>query len=203
MPAKDGYKGQAAINTAMGEVVFPASENEPHDAEQYQFEKVIGKRFKSGRAPLKRLTPRHKNIIALHLRCLSNRDIALVTGLSEVSVAGTLRDTLSQEIILSYLEGIDEELKSLAPMAVDALRSGLGAGSIDTRLKAADKFFHVTGRYAKAESTGETAEDVLARALARVAVEQSGQLRELQRGAPRQIIDGRALPIKEENKADV
>lgn len=197
MPGKDGYVGQAAINREMDEVVFPSTQNEAHDPEQYQFEKIIGKRSRSGRKPLKRLTPRHKNIIALHLRCLSHRDIAVVTGMSEVSVAETLKDSLSQEIISVYLGGMEEELQSLAPMAVDALRSGLGAGDIGVRLKAADRFFRVTGRYSKAETSNETAEDVLARALARVAVEQSGQLRELQRRTPGQLIDGRALPVQD------
>lgn len=199
MTTKDGYKGQEAINLAMGERIYPTPSNgNAYDPEQYAFEKVVGKRTRTGQLKLRKLTARHKNVIALHLRGLSGRDIALVTGLGEAYVYAVIRDPLSQEIITGYLEGVDEELKSLGPMAVDAIRSGLGSDKEGIRLRAADHFFRATGKYAKAEGTGETAEDVLARALARVAVEQSSQLREVRREPPVKLIDGTATRRSED-----
>ena len=158
MAQKDGYVGQVAINMEMGEEILPTKTPPPYDPEQYQFEKVIGKRLSSGSASLKRLSARHKNVIAMHLRCLSNRDIAFVTGMSEVNVGKILRDPLCQEIIGSYLDDMDGELLSLAPLAVDAVRSGLTSDDAKVQLNAADKYFKATGKYAKAESGVETAE---------------------------------------------
>lgn len=192
--ASSRYKGQAAINMAIGEVVFPACHNPPHDPEQYRFEKIIGRRTPSGVFKLKKLRPKHKNVIALHLRGLSNRDVAFVTGLHEQYIGDILGDPLSHEVIQAYLSGIDHELAALAPKAVDALRSGLDSDNNSIKLQAADRFFKVTGKYAQAESTGETAEDVLARALARVASENAASLREVTRQPPMHQIEGRSRP---------
>lgn len=193
----DDYVGQAEINNRVGEVLFADSPTEgTYDPEQYRFEKIIGRRLKTGAFPLKRLGTVHKNVIALHLRSLSNRDIALITGLNESTISRILNDPLAQEVIQLYLSGIDQELQGLAPMAVDALRSGLSSQDTDTQLKAADKFFKATGRYAKAEKGGESAEDVLARALARVASENASSLRELTRQAPTRMLEGKAQDVE-------
>lgn len=196
---KDGYKGQAAINKALGEVVFSTPDNNEHDPDQYQFDRVIGRRRSNGQIKLKRLSAQHKNVIALHVRCLSNRDIAFITGLTDHHVGMILRDPLSQEIIGSYLGGIDQELSSLAPLAVDAVRAGLEAGDVKIRLHAADRFFKATGKYAKAEAGHETAEDVLARALARVASENASALREIVRVPPVRVIEGISSPVTEDS----
>lgn len=193
--AKDGYRGQEAINALAGEEIFNdgggSAVTAKYDPEQYQWGKVIGKRLPTGQQKLRKLTARHKNVIALHLRSLSNRDIAFITGLAEGVVGNILRDPLSQEVISNYLEGIEQELLSLTPMAIDALRSGLGDGSVKTRLNAADKFFRATGRYAQSEKAGDTAEDVLARALARVAEDNSATLRQLTRTPPPMTLEQR------------
>lgn len=202
MTQKDGYKGQVAINLEMGEEVFSSPQtHDPYDPAQYQFEKIIGKRLTTGHTGFKRLSARHKNVIALHLRCLSNRDIAFVTGLDDVHVGRILKDPLCQEIIGNYLDDMDNELLSLAPLAVDAVRSALGDGDAKVRLNAADKYFKATGKYARAEGGGETAEDVLARALARVASDNATALRQLTRTPPIRVIEGTTVDNDEEGIA--
>lgn len=190
--SRDGWVGQEEANRRLGETIettVPASKRPQHDPERYRFEKIIGTRTSSGRKPLKRLNAKHRNVIALHLRCLSGRDISEITGFSESTISQILADPLAQEVIGSYVEGINAELEALMPLGVDAVRTGLMDDEPRVRLLAADRLFKATGRYAAAEQRRESAEDVLARALARVALERErsgdgGGLRELQRSAP-------------------
>lgn len=159
-------------------------DDKKYNSEQYQFEKVIGKRTRTGELKLKRLKGIHRQMIAYHLRGMSGRDIAFVTGFDEVAISRILRDPLSAAYINAVLESSDMELSALAPMAVDAVRSGLESDNEGTRLKAADKFFRATGKYNKTDTAAETAEDVIARALAQVAATQAGILRDLTRPDP-------------------
>lgn len=192
----EGYVGQREVNERLGETLFNDNAHQ-YDPEQYQFDKITGKRT-SKRTPLKRLKAYHRNIIALHLRGMSNRDISTITGINESNISGIINDKLSQEIIQNYIEGVDRELEALAPMAVDAIRGALGSNDANVQLKAADKFFKATGRYAKAEKGGDSAEDVLARALARVAQENASTLREVTRSPSAQLIDGTMRDVTDE-----
>ena len=189
--APDGWLGQEEVNRRLGEDVettVPSSLRPEFDPEEYRFEKIIGTRLPGGEKPLKRLNVKHRNVIALHLRGLSARDIRDITGLCERSVYKIINDPLSQDIVRHYIEGIDAELEALAPLAVGAVRDGLNEKQDPrVRLLAADRFFKATGRYVQAEQKRESAEDVLARALARVAAERDrggAHLRELRRSAP-------------------
>ncbi|KKL99131.1 hypothetical protein LCGC14_1817440, partial [marine sediment metagenome] len=149
-----------------------------HDPEQYQFEKIIGKRNKAGVPFLRKLRVVHRRMIALHLRGFSNRDIQVMTGHSEMSVGRVLRDPLSQVIIQQYMDGIELELDALMPDAVDALRRGLNSEEARVAIVAADKFFRATGRYARSEDKTETAEDVISRAL-KIAERATGAIQNL------------------------
>lgn len=187
---RNGYGRIEDVNERLGETLASTAARRPFDVEQYRWEKALGRRSPSGELGLRKLAPKHKTIIALHLRCLSNRDIATVTGFDEITVGRVLRDPLSQEYIQAHLESMEGELHSLAPMAVDAVRTGLGSSDPKIQLNAVDKFFRATGRYAQAESKRETAEDVIARALARVAIDNAGALREIHRAPSSRMIDG-------------
>lgn len=152
-----------------------------YDREQYEYEKIIGRRRENGATKLKRLTGRHRSIIGLHLRCLSNADISLITGYSEAWISTLLSDPLSQVYIQEHIAGADKELEALAPLAVDAVRQGLQSASEGMRLKAADRFFRATGRFNDDPNKGkETAEDVIARALDAIS-QQAGAISELSR----------------------
>lgn len=148
--------------------------------EQYQYEKIIGKRKADGAMKLKRLKAIHRVMIAHHLRGMSNRDIAFVTGFDEFAIGRVLRDPLSQAYIQEHLSGTEMELAALQPMAVDAVRRGLNSDDDRTALNAADKFFKATGQYAKGETSKDTAEDVIVRALG-IMESQAGAINQLAR----------------------
>ena len=155
--------------------------NGKYDPLEYHQDKLLGKRSITGELKLKRLNGAHRRIISLHARCLSNRDIAFVTGFSEIAISRIVRDPLSQRYLNELISGNEEELKALMPLATDALRQGLNSDNVKTAMIAADKFFRATGHYQHDETGGrETAEDVIARALA-VMDKQAGALRELAR----------------------
>lgn len=138
----------------------------PYDPEHYKVEKILGARRPNGELNLKKLKPIHRKIIAMHCRGLPNRDIAFVTGLSEVSIGRILRDPLSQEYINQIVhENVDMELSALGPLAIDAVRQGLLSEDQKVALVAADRFFRATGRYDRGDTAQQTAEDVIKRAL--------------------------------------
>ena len=160
-----------------------------YDPAVYQFEKIIGKRTKTGELKLKRLKPLHRQMLHMHLGCYSNRDIAFHLNVDEITVSRVLRDPLSQEIINTYAEGIDAELEALLPLGVDVVRKALLSDSAKIGLAGVDKLFRALGKF---NHTGdkeerETAEDVIARALG-IAQTQADAIKELSRsGRPKAI----------------
>lgn len=138
-----------------------------YDPATYQMEKIIGRRTKTGELKLRRLKPLHRQMIAMHLGCYSNRDIAFHFNVDEITVSRVLRDPLSQEIVNVYAEGIDAELEALLPLGVDVVRKALLSDSAKTALQGVDKLFRALGKFNHTgeDQDKETAEDVIARAL--------------------------------------
>lgn len=155
----------------------------------YQYQKIIGHRKNTGELRLKRLKAVHRQMIAYHLRGMSNRDIASVTGFAENAISRVLRDPLSQVYIQEHLQNTELELGGLSSLAVDALRDGLCSSDLSIALQAVDKYYKATGRYAKASDGGETAEDAMARMLARIAENQSDAINVLARGNHAKVLD--------------
>ena len=160
-----------------------------YDPKVYQFEKIIGKRTKTGELKLKRLKPLHRQMLHMHLGCYSNRDIAFHLNVDEITVSRVLRDPLSQEIINTYAAGIDAELEALLPLGVDVVRKALLSDSPKVGLAGVDKLFRALGKF---NHTGdkeerETAEDVIARALG-IAQTQADTIKGLaDRGRPKAL----------------
>lgn len=148
---------------------------------QYEYQKVIGKRSESGELKLRKLLPRHKSIIAFHLQGWSNRDIAHQMNMDEIAVGRVLRDPLSQNLINRYMEMTDDELRALMPKTVASLRRGLEHPDIHVQMKAADKVLKTQGKYNEKEGGRETAEDVIARALERVAETNQSLVQQVER----------------------
>lgn len=138
-----------------------------YDPAKYQFEKVIGKRTKTGELKLKRLKPLHRQMLNMHLGCYSNRDIAFYLNVDEITVSRVLRDPLSQEIINTYAEGIDAELEALLPLGVDVVRRAMLSDDAKIALTGTDKLFRALGKFDHSHDVEkkETAEDVIQRAL--------------------------------------
>ena len=138
-----------------------------YDPNKYQYEKIIGKRTKTGELKLKRLKPLHRQMLHMHLGCYSNRDIAFHLNVDEITVSRVLRDPLSQEIINTYASGIDAELKALLPLGVDVLRKAVLSDNAKIALLGADKLLRALGKFDHSHEVEkrETAEDVIQRAL--------------------------------------
>lgn len=138
-----------------------------YDPAIYQYEKIIGKRTRTGEMKLKRLKPLHRQMIAMHIGCFSNRDIAYQMNIDEITVSRVLRDPLSQELIAAYAAGVDSELAALLPLGVDAIRKSLLTDDARIALMAVDKLFRALGKFDHSHDheKKETAEDVIQRAL--------------------------------------
>lgn len=169
----------------------------------YQFEKIIGKRTKTGELKLKRLKPLHRQMIAMHIGCFSNRDIAFQMNIDEITVSRVLRDPLSQELIKSYAEGIDAELEALLPLGVDVLRKSLLSDSAKIALLGTDKLFRALGKFDHSHEVEkkETAEDVIARALG-IAQTQADALKELARPTRPRALDVQYEEVSDGNDSD-
>lgn len=145
----------------------PASFN----GSKYEWDKIIGRSRPTGRPKLNKLRPKHKMIIALHLQGYMNYEIANFVGFDEQHVSNVIMDPLAQEIINQHHASVDMKLQALMPMTVEVLRDALESPDMNVRLKAADKVMKNQGKYGDdgASNNGGTAEDVIARALERLA----------------------------------
>lgn len=141
------------------------------DRRQYELEKEGGIRRETGAIYLKQLKAKHLRIIALHLRGMSNKKVALETGRSEAWISTVLSDPLSKRYLERFRQQEEGRLLGLFSRSIDAVEESLDARLADARpnhgvrLKGADMAFKLTGAYAIADEQAETAEDVVARIL--------------------------------------
>ena len=143
-----------------------------YSVERYEEEKLSGKRRESGALNLKRLRPKHIQVLALHLQGMKQSHIANRLGLSQPWVSNVISDPLSQEYITQFLEEQKGRLTGLFARSLDAVQEGLEAVHptsdnplYGTRLKAADMVFKLQGSYDEVVSSDESAEDVIERML--------------------------------------
>lgn len=134
-----------------------------YDPQQYAEDKKLGVRRSSGARCLKRLNPRHRMIIALHLNGMTAGSIAKVLGVNPQYVSIVLNDPLVQSTLERIYEDLDEELRALFPKAVEALRDGLEDPDNRIKLKASDQFFRTQNKYKDDKRADVTAEDVIRR----------------------------------------
>lgn len=174
-----------------------------YDPKVYQYEKIIGKRTKTGELKLRRLKPLHRQMIAMHIGCFSNRDIAFQMNIDEITVSRVLRDPLSQELIKTYAEGIDAELEALLPLGVDVVRRALLSDSAKIAMQGVDKLFRALGKFDHSHDTEkrETAEDVIARALG-IAQTQADALKELSRPDRPRALDVNFERVEDDNDSN-
>lgn len=119
--------------------------NKERIRDKYQFEKVIGRRTKTGVKKLKELRPIHQHIIAMYLQGMKCVEIAQQMGCSLATVHTVIHDPLAQGIIVAARDGYWQELEGMFPLVLDALRDGLQNGSIQLRLQAAAQWSKMTG----------------------------------------------------------
>lgn len=89
---------------------------------------------------LKKLGPRHYEMIALHLRGNSLKSIAETVGITYTRTWQVINDPLSRQIIEEFYESHKVDLMGLFPVAVETVRKGLNSQDIKTSLLAVDRF---------------------------------------------------------------
>jgi hypothetical protein len=99
------------------------------------------------------------------MQAYSNTDIAAMLEVSPAFVANTIRDALGQEVIAAGLADYEHELKALAPLVVDRIRQALRGGDHKDALGAANFWAKTQGKFAAAEVTASSAEDVVQKIL--------------------------------------
>lgn len=114
---------------------------------------------------LKKLTDKHKTIIALHVQNMKRIDIAEVAGCTPEYVSMIVAQPLAQAYLKQIEEYTDARLSALYGKSVDAIEKGLDAGDEEIALKAARLQLEATGKFGKTEKGNQTAEDVVAQLL--------------------------------------
>ena len=132
----------------------------------YEQEKALGLRSPSGVKYLKKLTPKHRQCILLHMQGMKQLEIAEAMGMKQPWVSNILNDPLAQEEIRREQQSWDQEFRAMGGMTMDALRSALRDPDPSIRLSAADKWLKAHGYYDKGKGTGPlSAEDIVAEML--------------------------------------
>lgn len=110
---------------------------------RYNYEKLIGLRRPNGVRNLKKLSRRHKEIIAQFLSGMSIIDIAFFHDISYQLVWQVLEDPLAQEYIDAVAASRKAEFNSMLALVNDTIRDGLESPGITNRLKAVDRWAKV------------------------------------------------------------
>ena len=90
--------------------------------------------------PLKKLMPRHYEMIALHLKGRKLSEIAEAMHCTYATAWRVINDPESKTIIEEFYTAHKVDLMGLFPLAVDAVRKGLNSTDIKTGLLAVDRF---------------------------------------------------------------
>ena len=115
---------------------------------------------------LKKLSQKHKSIIALHAQGVRREDIGSACGCTPEYVSMIVAQPLAKEYLRGLEQYMDSRLRTLYGKSVDVIDKGLESDNPETALKAARLQMEATGKL-KAEKEGsQTAEDVVAALLA-------------------------------------
>ncbi len=113
---------------------------------------------------LKKLNPRHKKAVQLHLQGTTLQKISDQTGLSPTWVCKILKSKAAKKQIAEYSDYFDQVFLAQYTKSIAAVRDGLQDPDINVRLKAADTYFKAHGKYKDAtRGDGQTAEDLIQR----------------------------------------
>lgn len=117
---------------------------------------------KRGDKPIKRLTIKHRRMLALHLQGYSNIEIAASLECNPQTVGAIIRNPTSKILLERAYEEYQDRLKALIPLQVAAIRDGLIDNDPRVKLQAVDR--HQSAMKEMGRGQGEvTAEDVIRR----------------------------------------
>lgn len=119
----------------------------------------------SPKVPLKRFTPRHRQVVGLHLQGHTGAQIAELTGFSPAYVSYILTNPRTAEVLRGAYKQVDMELAALYPKAVAAIRRSLDSEDHKVALKGAELALRANGKLKDVggDSGPATAEDVVRR----------------------------------------
>lgn len=118
----------------------------------------------NGRARIA-LTPRNRQVIALHLNGMRHAEIGQLVGLTPNRVTQILNSRAVKELLTDVYQIHDAELTALMGRSIDAVRGALDSRDHKHTLRAAEMVFKTQGKFKEGEHAAETAEDVITRAL--------------------------------------
>lgn len=110
----------------------------------------------------KKLTEKHKNIIALHTQSMKRQEIAEYCGCTPEYVSMVVATDLAQAYMRDLEKYLDHRVKALYDKSVDVIHDGLNGIATDTQLKAARLQLEMTGKLKEGTTETQTAEDVVA-----------------------------------------
>lgn len=123
---------------------------------KYEAEKLVGIRGSGGYPQIKKLQPKHKQVLAMHVVGKSLNEIADATGYTYGYVALVIGSPSSKEFIAKLTEVYDSEIHSLLPLAILAVREALLSDSMKMRLAGVDRYIKLAGPSGK--DTGKESE---------------------------------------------
>ena len=140
----------------------------------YQQDKLLGKRLSNGAKPLKKITLKHRLLIALFVRGYSNNEVALQLKMTPSWVSTLRHDPKISEIIDRHIAEADEHIAALMPKVAEKLSQILDSSDNQHVLGAIDKVLKTQAKYKEAggDQNLVTAEDV-----ARQIIEVKGEAR--------------------------
>ena len=112
---------------------------------KYGYEKIIGKRKTDGALKLKELKPEHKQWVSAFINGMKGVEIAEQYDVAAITVYRVLADPLAKKLLGEFDEAFKNEFRSMFPLVANAIRDGLEAAGLDTRLKAVDRWTKVSG----------------------------------------------------------
>lgn len=115
---------------------------------------------------LKKLSQKHKTIIALHIQNMSRADIATVAGCTPEYVSMIIRQPIAQAYFKDLEGYMDDRLRMTYGKAVDALVDCLDSEDEDVKLRASKLALEANGKLLPKPGGNQTAEDLVASILA-------------------------------------
>ena len=111
---------------------------------------------------LKRLSQKHKTIIALHVQNVKREEIGAIAGCTPEYVSMIVKQPLAQEYLTELETYMDSRMKVMYGKAVEAIDECLDSGDEEIKLRAAKLTLEANGKMQPSKEGTRTAEDVVA-----------------------------------------
>jgi hypothetical protein len=119
---------------------------------------------------LKKLSQKHKTIVALHAQGVDRFEIAQVAECTPEYVSMIAAQPLAKQYLAELEQYMDSRMKTLYGRSVDAIANGLDSDNEEIALKAARLQLEATGKMKTERKDVQSAEDVVAAILNRATV---------------------------------